>query len=253
MPPILRRLAPQLGAEVVFEPEYGIVGCIRFPNGRQSYFWHNKFNLNSVASARIAQDKGYSNFFLKERGFHIPSSAVFLEEAFRQRLRTGNGPAAARDFAGSLGWDVFLKPLRGSGGRGIVRTCGEAEFDTALPAIFNKERKLLIQQACPGRDYRFVVLDGEVINAYQRVPLTVIGDGGSPITVLLAALQADFTASGRDTIIPVTDDRIAQQLQRNGLTPEFIPPAGMKLRLLDIANLSCGGTTRLVTPSLLPQ
>ena len=50
---ILKRIAPALGAEVLFEPEFRIVGRIRFRNGRQSFFWHNKFNLNSVSAARI--------------------------------------------------------------------------------------------------------------------------------------------------------------------------------------------------------
>ena len=136
MPPILRRLAPALGAVVDFEPNYEVVGLIRFPNGRQSYFWHNKFNLNSVASARIAQDKGYAAYFLKRHGFRVPESGVFLEDAFRGRIGCGDGMEAARAFAAGLNWQVYLKPLRGSGGAGIVRTCSEQEYDTVAPGVF---------------------------------------------------------------------------------------------------------------------
>ena len=120
MPAILRRLAPRLGAEVIFEPDYEIVGRIRFPNGRQSYFWHNKFNLNSVASARIARDKGHATFFLRELGFQVPRSGVFLQDAYRDRIRSGQGTAEARRFSEDLRWHVYLKPLRGSQGDGIV-------------------------------------------------------------------------------------------------------------------------------------
>jgi glutathione synthase/RimK-type ligase-like ATP-grasp enzyme len=253
MPPILRRLAPVLGAVVEFEPGYEVVGLIRFPNGRQSYFWHNKFNLNSVASARIAQDKGYATYFLKQHGFRVPESAVFLEDAFRGRIACGDGTAAARAFAKGLGWQVFLKPLRGSGGAGIVRACSEREYDAVVPVVFARNKKVQLQRACAGRDFRIVVLDGQVINAYERLPLTVTGDGTRSIGELLATLQQEFTRSGRDTIIPVDDPRIAQVLRRHGISPSHVLPAGGAMPLLDVANLSCGGTTRVVTDRLHPE
>ncbi len=56
MPEILARTAARLGAEVLLEPGYGFVGLIRFPNGRKSFFWDNKFNLNPISSVKICQD-----------------------------------------------------------------------------------------------------------------------------------------------------------------------------------------------------
>lgn len=252
MPPILRRLAPLLNATVEFEPRYGIVGLIRFPNGRQSYFWHNKFNLNSVASARIAQDKGYAGFFLKSHGFHVPETGVFLQDAWAGRIGSEDNTAAAERFAERLGWQVFLKPVRGSGGAGIVRTVSKVEYETLAPGVFATQRKVLLQEACAGRDYRIVVLDGEVISAYERQALTVVGDGTRTITDLLAIKQGEFNEVGRDTIIPVGDPRITQVLQREGLSPASVLPVGTRRDLLDVANLSCGGTTLDVTADLHP-
>ena len=247
MPAILRRLAPRLGAEVVFEPQYEIVGRIRFPNGRQSYFWHNKFNLNSVASARISQDKGYTTFFLREGGFCVPRSEVFLQDAFRERIRCGKSMAEARHFAAELGWQVYLKPLRGSQGDGIARSCTEQEYDASARLIFERERQVQVQEVCEGRDYRLVVLDGEVISAYERVTLSVRGDGVRTIAGLLATKQAEFMATGRDTIIKAEDPRILRTLRRKELDLGTVLPDGTSERLLDVANLSCGGTTHNVT------
>jgi D-alanine-D-alanine ligase-like ATP-grasp enzyme len=252
MLPILRRLAPVLNATVEFEPLYGIVGLIRFPNGRQSYFWHNKFNLNSVASARIAQDKGYAGYFLKIHGFQVPETSVFLQDAWARRIGSGDNTAAAQAFAERLGWQVFLKPVRGSGGDGIVRTASREEYDAMASEIFAKQKKVLVQEACAGRDYRVVVLDGQVISAYERVPLMVLGDGSHTISELLAAKQREFQQSGRDTIIPVSDPRIVQVLRREGLSLASILPSDTWQRLLDVANLSCGGTTDDVTGLLHP-
>jgi glutathione synthase/RimK-type ligase-like ATP-grasp enzyme len=243
MPAILRRLAPQMGAEVFFEPEHEIVGWIRFPNGRRSFFWHNKFNLNSVVSARIAQDKGYATFFLQQHGFRVPRSGVFLNDAFRERIGCGRGEAAARQFAAEVGWDVFMKPLRGSQGDRIVRTCNVQEFDGVAESVFQQDRKVLVQEACAGRDYRLVVLDGEVISAYERIPLCVRGDGRHTIAELLKAKQEEFDAERRDTVLSLDDPRMQMKLTRAGLALSSVLAEGSEVPLLDVANLSCGGTT----------
>lgn len=253
MPAILARIAPLVGAEVVLEPEFGIVGLVRFPNGRQSYFWHNKFNLNSVSSARIAQDKGYTAHFLGVHGYRVPRARSFFREAFRQALDSDRGTVAALAYAEELGWPVYVKPCRRSQGDGVSMATDPAEFADATARVLERDRMMIVQEACPGRDYRIVTLDGEVINAYERVPLEVVGDGRSTVAGLLHALQAAFDASGRDTRIPVDDARIHTRLRRAGLTTESVVPAGAPLRLLDIANLSCGGTTVDITHRLHPS
>lgn len=253
MPAILRRLAPRLGAEVIFEPQGEIVGRIRFPNGRQSYFWHNKFNLNSVASARITSDKGHTNFFLGQAGFRVPRSGVFLQETFRKRVRWGRSREEARVFAEQLGWDVYLKPLNRSQGSGILRACGEEEYGAAEEEIFATERKVLVEEACPGRDFRLVVLDGEVISAYERIPLTITGDGRQTVSTLLQARQAEFDVTGRDTVLNLLDPRMAVTLARGGWDFESVLPAGHAVRMLDVANLSRGGTSREATAEVHPE
>ncbi|MDP2310975.1 MAG: cyanophycin synthetase [Pseudomonadota bacterium] len=253
MPAILERIGPLLGAEVIFEPEFGIVGLVRFPNGRQSYFWHNKFNLNSVSSARIAQDKGYTTHFLSVQGFRVPRSRTFFREAFRLALDSDRGTEAAMAYAHSLGWPVYVKPCRRSQGDGVSMAMDPAELVEATARVLGRDRMMIVQEACPGRDYRIVTLDGEVINAYERVPLEVVGDGRSSVAALLETLQTTFDASGRDTRIPVEDERIHTRLRRQGLTVRSVLPEGARLRLLDIANLSCGGTTIDITERLHPS
>ena len=87
----LARLAVRLGAEITFEPEYGFVGLIIFPNGRRTFFWDNKFNLNPLSSVKIAQDKGYTNFFLKSLGYSVPIEKTFFSRRFRRHLSESRG------------------------------------------------------------------------------------------------------------------------------------------------------------------
>lgn len=252
MPEILARTAPLLGAEVLLEPGYGFVGLIRFPNGRKSYFWDNKFNLNSVSAVKICGDKAYTTFFLRTFGYRTPDEQLFARESFRSYLPHSRGMEDARRFAESLGWPVFVKPPRLSQGDRVMKAHSAAEFEECARAVFERSRVMIVQRAYEGNDYRIVVLDGEVISAYRRIPLTVAGDGVSTITGLLRAKQAAFDRDGRDTVIPVDDPRIARRLQRLGLGWDSVPADGAEVRLLDVANLSLGGTTQELTGQIHP-
>lgn len=252
MPEILGRLAPAMGAQVLFEPEFRIVGQIRFPNGRQSFFWHNKFNLNPVSSARIAQDKGYSAFFLRAAGIRVPPTQTFFRDDFRRRIRSKRGLAGACAFAAQVGWPVYLKPCRGSQGDGIELAANPAELRAAARRIFAQEKTVLVQKACPGRDYRLVVLDGKLISAYERVPLGVTGDGKATIRQLLERRQRAFVASGRDTRMNLADRRLGAGLRRQQLRLSTVLPRGRQVRLLEVANLSCGGESVEITRRVHP-
>jgi glutathione synthase/RimK-type ligase-like ATP-grasp enzyme len=252
MADILRRIAPRLGAELFVEPEYGFVGWVRIPGGRKTFFWDNKFNLNPLASVKIAQDKGYTSFFLGSMGFRVPREKSFFSTRFQAHIPTPRGVDDAFAFAESLGLPVYLKPCRLSQGELVARVHDREEFHGHASAVFQRSRVMLVQEVCEGGDYRLIVLDGEVICAYRRVPLAVTGDGASTVRDLLAARQAEFDAAGRDTRIPVDDPRIDAALRRAGYHRDGVLPAGASVPLLDVANLSLGGTTEEVTFTLHP-
>lgn len=252
MPSILKRLAPKLGAKVLFEPEFNIVGLIRFRNGHKSYFWHNKFNLNSVSAARVAQDKGYTCYFLRKLGYRVPKTQTFFRTDFSKRIGTRRTISEGYLYAKQIGLPVFVKPTRRSQGHGVTRVSNRAEFFLAAQTVLSYDRVLLVQKACIGRDYRIVVLDGEVISAYERVPLAVIGDGRKTIAHLLKSLQKTFIHTGRDTKIPINDIRIQMCLRRFGYDFDFVPDRNERVQLLDVANLSLGGTTIEITSELHP-
>lgn len=251
MPEILARIAPRLGAEVVLAPP-GFVGRIRFPNGRISYFWDNKFNLNPISSVKLASDKGYTSWFLRELGYPTPAERLFFRERFRKHVAGAEGVDGAVSFANELGWPVVVKPAGLSQGRLVAVVHDEEELRTWAQQIFEKERVMLVQQYLAGADYRLVVLDGRVLSAYERVPLAVTGDGTSTVRELVEATQREFIATGRDSVIPLHDPRIAMRLARRGLTLDSILANQRTERLIDVANLSLGGTSRDVTPALHP-
>jgi len=110
----------------------------------------------------------------------------------------------------------------------------------------------VVERFCEGRDYRVVVLDNDVISAYERIPLQVIGDGRSTVLRLLKKKQLAFEKAGRDTVLNLKDIRMKMCLKRQGLGFRNIPRKGQYVRLLDNANLSTGGEAIDVTTKIHP-
>lgn len=250
MPPILSRLAARVNAKLLIEPEYGFVGLIIFPNGQRSFFSDNKFNLNPLSSVKIAQDKAYTSFFLRSLGYSVPEERTFFRERFRRHLAKSRGIEDAVRYAQEIGWPVFVKPSRLSQGRFVAKVHNRRELRCFARNIFKHDRVMIAQQACTGADYRVIILDNQVLSAYCRKPLCVTGDGRSSIFQLLEAKQAAFRAEGRDTDIPIDDQRIHAVLKRHHLKMESVLEIGDSVSLLDVANLSLGGTIEDVTSTL---
>ena len=252
---IFQKIAPQIGATVFMEPEWEIVGQITFKSGRRSYFKYNTLDINPVGASDIAKDKGYSYFFMETLGYPIvPGSKTFFSDQWAKAIGSDDqGIDAAYRHAKELGFPVIVKPNSGSQGTGVSLVHNKREFYTAVRAIFKSDRIVLVQRPVCGKDYRLVVLDEEVISAYERIPLNVIGDGESTIGNLLERKQRDFIASSRDTRINADDPRIEAKLKHQGLNFESVLTEGQRIFLLDNANLSTGGDSVDVTGAVHPE
>ena len=251
---MLQKLAPRIGARIFLEPEWGIAGQIVFSSGKISYFRYNTVDLNGVGSSDIAKDKDFSNVFMRRLGYPtVPDSKTFFSDSWADAI---GAPRRKIDdayrHAVKVGLPVVVKPNSGSQGSNVSFVHNKREFYRALKAIFKKDRVALVQKPVKGADYRLVVLDNEVISAYERVPLSVIGDGISSIGKMLNQKQQRFLASKRDTQIKMGDPRIALKLARQDLSLKSVPPKGKLVYLLDNANLSTGGDSVDVTNKVHP-
>ncbi len=248
--PLLTRLGREIGATVLVEPRWGIVGQITFKDGRKSYFRYNTLDLNPVGASDVAKDKDYAAFFLKKMGYPVPHSRAFASPEWAKTIRSKDSTVAARAYAHKLGFPLIVKPNSGSQGFGVAMVRNSKEFDRALAQVFRNDKMALVQKPVRGRDYRIVVLDGVVISAYERIALNVTGDGASSIMQLLKKKQQVFDAAGRDTQIKYTDPRIQAKLASQNLRFASVPAKGVVIFLLDNANLSTGGDSVDVTETI---
>jgi len=244
---LFKKLAKEAGVKLIVEPKWGIAGQIIGDNGKKSYFRETCFDLNTIGATEIAIDKDYAAFFMKKMGYPVIKGKAFCSPSWAKAIGSKESTDAAYKYALKLGFPVIVKPNSKSQGRGVSKVYNREQFYSALRDIFHYDNIVLVQRIVTGKDYRLVVLDGDLISAYQRIPLSIIGDGKSTIVTLLKRKQIKFDAKKRDTVINLKDSRIQQKLASMGMNIKSVPANGQQVFLLDNANLSTGGDSLDVT------
>lgn len=244
---MMLKLCPKIGATVLVEPEFGYVGQITFKNGTRTFFRNRNSSINAHGAVEIARDKGYTSFFLKSMGYHTPREQTFFSDVWCKNLHSRRTVDAACRFASRLGFPVIVKPNHFSQGVLVTKAWNAREVRRVATAVLRRDSVVLVQKFIPGKDYRIVVLDGDVISAYERVPLSVVGDGKRTIGQLLKEKQKAFEKAGRDTELDLQDFRFHWKLKRLRLSLRSVPKRGERIFLLDNANLSTGGDSVDVT------
>src|SRR3990167_845938 len=214
LPKLLKKIAPQIGARVLVEPRWGIVGQITFRSGRKSYFRYNTLDLNPVGASDVAKDKGFATYFMRTMGYPTVPGRTFFSDRWAKAIGSKDDMKAALRYARHRGFPLIVKPNSGSQGKNVSVVHNAREMRAALKEIFLDDRVALVQQVVKGSDYRIVVLDDRIISAYERIPLNVIGDGESTIAQLLKKKQREFIVASRDTRIKLDDPRIAAKLKQ---------------------------------------
>lgn len=250
---ILERVAKQMKIKITIEPVWGYVGQIILQDGRTRYFRNTNLDINSLGSSEIARDKNYADYFLKRMGYPIIPGRAFFTRRWNKVLETDNGPDKAYAYAKSIGFPVIVKPNSKSQGLGVAKAYNRKDLMAAVRRIEQFDRVFLVQRVMMGHDYRIVVIDQEVISAYERLPLSVTGNGRSTVQQLLLAKQKMFVKTGRDTQIKLKDPRITRELQRMHFTRRSVLKKGETIVLLPNANLSTGGDALDATDVIHPQ
>lgn len=250
---ILHKVAEQIGASVVVDPEYKSVGQIIFKNGHKTAFRSTQLNINGFGSAEIAKDKGCSSFFLKHFGYKVPEGKTFFNKKLCAKFPNLRNIDDGFNFAQYLGLPVIVKPLNLSQGILVTKVYNKREYYQVVKKILHQTSGFIVERFHNGNDYRIVVLDSEVIVAYQRMPLLVVGDGKSSVLELLQRKQEDLRKIGRKISIDFTDFRIKKKLQRQKLTFDSVIPQDTSVYLLDNANLSSGGEAIDFTETIHPD
>lgn len=248
----LKRLTPQIGAKIALEPQYGFAGKIEFANGKVSYYYHSTLDINPAGVARVVKDKAYTCHFLRELGFNTPVEKTFFSERKNKRVGKKSSIDDAKAFAEQLGYPVVVKANSLSLGIGVYFVHQAADFESYARKVLEVDSVGVVQKAYTGNDYRVVVYQNQVFAAYQRVPLSIIGDGQASIQQLIKRKQKELIANQKDALLETDDARIQTTLKKQQLSLASVLPAGQPFHLLQNANLSDGGMAVDVTADIHP-
>lgn len=250
--------------ELTIEPRYGYVATVTYHNGNSRVLYGHDPGINLGSSQKLAEDKGYTKFMLRQAGiacakgeeFLLPWWAAALGHSSRQRdkaeiISSDNANAYIQS---SIGYPVFVKPVHGLQGHCVTKVYTPSEL-AALLGQYNDERVkvAIIEEVIDLPDYRLLLVDGELVNAYERQPFAVQGNGVQTIEALIRHHGDELLAMGREISLEKRMPQIKQYLARHGMELATVPVAGEVVRLLDISNLSAGGTPVDVTTIVHPR
>ncbi len=238
---LLAKLAPKVGAKVIVEPEWGLAAQVIYKNGVIRSVLGYLLDLNNTASTNISADKSHAKFFMQQKGYSVAKGTTIFENKWAEEMQSNRKIPYAIEYAKYLGYPLIVKPNSKSQGIGVCLVSNKSELVVALREIFKEDKVAILERYLPGRDYRIVVLDGKIISAYERVPLSVIGDGKNSILSILKKKEKSAIFRRRGIEIDWSDRRMKIKLKREGFTFRSIPKKGQIIFLLDNANLSPGG------------
>lgn len=241
---LIERIAPILGAKTYVEPRYKRYGMIFFKNGRMMVFKKNSLNINMSTSVSITINKYETNVFLKYLGYNVSEGKTFSKIPYD--VNHNRGLDDGYKYALEIGFPVILKPNNKSQGVLVCKVSNKKEYYSVAKKILKQKGEIMLVEKYYGEysDFRIVVLNGEIISAYQRLQLYVVGNGEDTILELLRKKQDYFETIDRPRKeINVDDFRIKMNLKLKGITLDYVPMVDEKVVLLTNSNLSSGGTT----------
>lgn len=198
-------------------------------------------------SIELASAKDLAYELLTRAGVHVPEHIVVGRDgrrAAREFLETGPGP-------------LVVKPARGGGGGlGVTPSIETAsQLDRALRRAGSTSERLIVERQAVGEHFRFLLLDGEVLDVICRGRPAVVGDGTSTIEELMFA-EYDRRL-GTEAIegmkpFPVDLDCLFT-LERQGLRLSSRPAKGTVVVVKSASSISGGQACVTVKGPIAPE
>ncbi len=206
--------------------------------------WGPETSETSLIGTEIAQEKDICKDFLYNHGLPVPRGevATSLKEAL--------------DIAEYIGYPVVIKPVSGNHGDGVfVNLKNPDELAEAYSLAKEYEDYQLVEKYLKGDDYRALLVNNEVVALAKKVPAHVEGDGSSTIKELVKLINQDpKRGDEHDNLLTKIkfNEEVMMNLERKGLSLDYIPKEGETVRLTETSNLSTGGTSEDRTDELHP-
>lgn len=195
-----------------------------------------KTSKDTYVSVLIMENKTVTKKVLAEKGVKVPKGEEFnnIEDAKIKARNYINKPIVIKPKSTNFGIGINIFP-EGTNLEDIIH---------AFEIAFKNDNTVLIEEFIKGKEYRFLVINDEVVGILHRVPANVIGDGEKSITELVEVKNQD-PLRGKGYVTPLEKIRLEENaelfLKQQGKNFAYVPKKDEIVYLRENSNISTGG------------
>lgn len=208
----------------------------------QRRIWAAETDRTSAIAETIAQDKELTKTLLRTGGIPVPEGRP-VEDA-----------VDAWQAAEEIGVPVVVKPIDANHARGVFTNLTTQEQTARAFDVAVKEGSgVIVERFAPGSEHRLLVVGDRMIAATRGDAAFIDGDGTRTVRQLVDEELNTDPRRGADETFPLCFIRFnaatLMELERQGYSPESIPPEGAHILVQVSDNLSIDVTDQ-VHPSI---
>ena len=198
---------------------------------RQRRIWTAETDRTSAIAESIAQDKELTKSLLRAVGVPVPAGRIV------------DTPDDAWLAANEIGLPVVVKPRDANHARGVSTNLTQpVDIEKAFHAAAREGSGVLVERFAPGEEHRLLVVGNKLVAAVRGEACSVVADGRSTLRDLIDAQLNSDPRRGEDETFPLSfiefDPVTLLQLERQGFTPDSVPPEGLSVLVQRNDNLS---------------
>ncbi|MFC5050077.1 bifunctional glutamate--cysteine ligase GshA/glutathione synthetase GshB [Rubritalea spongiae] len=207
-----------------------------------------KTSKDNYATILMMENKLVTKKVLESAGLSVPLGADYTHTDL-----------AKADFLRFKDQPIVVKPKSTNFGLGISilkENQQEHRYAQAIDLAFAEDSTILIEPFIPGREFRFFLINSEVVGILHRVPANVTGDGSSTITELVHQKNQDpLRGKGYVTPLEKINTGVAERifLETQNLDFDSVPAKGETIFLRENSNISTGGDSIDFTDEIHPS
>lgn len=195
-----------------------------------------KTSKDTFISAEIMENKIVTKRLLDENGINTPFGVSYTDKT--------TALESYFEFRNKL---IVIKPKSENFGIGITifkSSFSLSEFEIAINLAFQNGGPIIIEEFIVGEEFRFLIIDNELLGVLQRVPANIIGDGVHTIEELVEIKNQDLLrGKGYRTPLERIELGVSEKmfLGHYGKKISYVPVKEEIVFLRENSNISTGG------------
>lgn len=195
-----------------------------------------KTSKDSYITALIMENKLVTKKVLEKNNIRVPKGGYYekIDDALEDFYKYENKALVVKPKTTNFGIGISI----------FKASPSFKDYKRAVEIAFSEDRSILIEEFIEGKEYRFLVIEDEVVGILHRVPANVTGDGEKTIKELVEIKNMD-PLRGKGYKTPLEKISLTEIeetfLKESNKDFNYIPKSGEVVYLRENSNISTGG------------